>query len=76
MRECNNVSSCHKIKIIDDGDTVMRVICQECHHQYFIRKDPYKQTPEIRQYAEICKRDILQGNDPLFYKYYPWYLNY
>ena len=72
--ECNNISNCHSMKEISDGDTAMRVICEICHHQYVIRKDRIKGVPEKRQYAKLFKRDVLQGNDNLLYKYHPEYL--
>jgi len=74
MTEFDNVSSCHIPITIDEDNSVLRVICSECKHQYFIRKDPNKKVPEIRQYVEIFRKDALQGNDNLFYKYYDRYL--
>ena len=71
--KCNNISNCHDPVTISDGDA-LRVICKQCHHQYIIRKSP-NGAPEIKQYAKIFKRDILQPKDPLFYKIYPHYLN-
>jgi hypothetical protein len=50
-----------------------RVICKECKEQYVIRKD-HRGVPLNRQYAEIFKRDILQSNQNLFYRYFPKYL--
>jgi hypothetical protein len=73
MRECNNISACHELLTIYDLDA-LRVICKRCRHQYFLRKDPIKNVPEKRQYAKVFKKDILQGNDNLFYKYHPQYL--
>lgn len=52
----------------------MRVICKECSHQFVVRKNSFNGAPEKRQYAKIFKKDILQGNDPLLYKYHPRYL--
>ncbi len=72
--ECNNKSNCHNMHIISDGDTAQRVVCTHCHTQYVIRKHHVKGNPEARQYAKLFKRDILQGNDNLFYKYYPQHL--
>lgn len=69
MIECDNVSKCHDLVNINDVDA-MRVICKECKHQYVIRKELVKDVPEKREYARIFKRDILQGKDNLFYKYY------
>lgn len=73
MLECNNKSACHTPKVISDTDA-LRVICVTCKHQYVIRKDPFKGVPENRQYSKIFKKDILQGNDNLLYKYYPQYI--
>ena len=74
MSFCNNISSCHNLKTIVDGESAMRVICTECKHQYVIRKNPYSGAPEKRQYAKLYKRDILQGRENLFYKYYPQHI--
>lgn len=73
--ECNNVSQCHELRIICDGDSCLRVVCTHCWHQYCIRKDPYKGVPENRQYSRVFKREILQGNDNLLYKYFPQFMN-
>lgn len=71
---CNNKSQAHDLVVISDGDTAMRVVCKLCKQPIVIRKDPYKGVPEKRHYAKVFKRDILQGNDNLFYKYYPQHL--
>ena len=71
---CNNISRCHHVVEISDGDSAMRWICKECKETGVIRKDPFKQVPEIRQYVKVFRRDALQGKDPLFYKYYSQYL--
>ncbi len=70
---CDNVARCHELKIIDDTDA-MRVLCTQCKHQFFIRKDPIKNVPEKRQYIKIFKKEALQGNENLFYKYYSQFL--
>lgn len=74
-RLCDNVSRCHNLIEISDGDSAMRVLCKECKVSIIIRKDINKGVPEKRQYAKVFKRDILQGNDNLFYKYHPRYLS-
>lgn len=71
---CNNKSQCHTLLVITDGDSAMRVVCTTCKQPIVIRKDINKEVPEKRQYAEVFKKDILQGNDNLFYKYHPEYL--
>jgi hypothetical protein len=72
--KCNNISKTHNPKTIVDGDTALRVLCIECRHQFTLRKDPFKKVPENREYSKIYKRDILQGKDNLFYKYYSQYM--
>ena len=72
--KCNNISNAHNPKTIVDGDTALRIICTECRHQFTLRKDPFKGVPENREYSKIYKRDILQGKDNLFYKYYSYYM--
>lgn len=72
---CNNISAAHDPITISDGDTAMLVMCKNCKARYTVRKDPYKGVPEKRQYAQIFRRDILQGGDNLFYKYNPQFLH-
>lgn len=69
MSECNNISSTHSPIIVAEDQNAMRIYCTECHNQFVIRKEPFKGVPENRQYSKIFKRDVLQGNDNLFYKY-------
>ena len=70
---CDNTSSCHSLINIDDSEA-LRVICTQCHTQFVIRKDPFTGSPEKRQYIKLFKRDALQGNDNLLYKYHPEFL--
>lgn len=73
MPWCDNKRSCHSLVNIIDTDA-LRVICIQCKQQFVLRKDLNKKVPEKRLYAKIFKKDILQPKDPLFYKYYPQYL--
>ena len=68
---CDNVQRCHKPLEIGEDSNALRWHCTECKESGIIRKDPFKQVPEKREYARIYRRDILQGKDNLFYKYYP-----
>jgi len=70
---CDNISRTHNPVIIAEDDNAMRVICSECKQTKVIRKD-WRGVPENRQYSEFYKRDILQGNDNLLYKYHPEFL--
>lgn len=72
---CDNKSYCHDPVTIANNENAMRVICKQCKKQFVVRKDPFKDAPENRQYSRIFKRDILQPRENLFYKYYPQYLN-
>lgn len=67
---CDNKSSCHNPVVISEDQNATRVGCTECKHQYVIRKD-YRGIHENRQYLEIYRKDSLQPNTNLFYKYYP-----
>jgi len=73
-RDCNNKSNCHDPITIGEDENAMRVLCKVCYKTYIIRKDPIKRVPEKRFYAKIFKRDILQGNDNLLYKYHEEFL--
>ena len=71
---CDNLSACHNPIVIKEDLNAMRVLCTNCKNQYIIRKDYIKDVPENRQYSQIFKKDILQGNDNLLYKYHPEFL--
>ena len=68
---CDNVQRCHNPIEIGQDENATRWYCTECKEIGIIRKDPFKRVPEKREYARIYRRDILQGKDNLFYKYYP-----
>lgn len=70
---CDNINSCHNPITVGEDTNALRVYCKDCHAIIVIRKD-YRGVPEKRQYSEVFKRDILQGNDNLFYRYYPQWL--
>lgn len=71
---CNNISECHNPVTIGEDINALRVYCKICNAIIIIRKSPITGAPEKKHYAEVFKRDILQGNDNLFYKYYPQWL--
>ena len=73
MFKCDNKSHCHDPITIGEDINGLRVHCKQCHTTEVIRKMPWG-TPHKAQYAAFFKRDILQGNDNLFYKYYPQHL--
>lgn len=71
--ECNNKSECHNLIELATDNNATRVICSQCYHQYVVRKD-WRGVPENRQYSKVFRRDSLQPNTNLFYKYYPQFL--
>ena len=70
---CDNFSSCHTPITIGEDNNASRVMCTTCKEQYVLRKD-YRGVHFNRQYSEIFKKEILQGHENLFYKYYPQHL--
>lgn len=66
---CDNVQATHDPFVISDDKDALRVGCKQCNQQFVLRKD-YRGVPNNREYSKIFKRDVLQGNDNLFYKYY------
>ncbi len=70
---CNNFANCHDPITISEDNNASRVLCKTCKNQYVIRKD-WRGIHENRQYSKIFKKEILQGNDNLFYKYNSQYL--
>jgi len=75
IEPCDNIRASHDCVIIGEDMNAARVYCRECKSQYVIRKD-HRGVPLNRQYAEIFKRDILQGGDNLLYKYRPQFLKH
>ena len=74
MKECDNLIKCHNPIVEAETPFEMRVFCKDCKHTYYIRKNPNTEAPDNKVYSKIFKKDILQGHDNLFYKYYPQYL--
>lgn len=65
---CNNYSNCHNTEIIRQDNNAIWVLCTECNEQKRIGLDT-KGSPEHREYGEWFKRDIVQPDHPLYYKY-------
>lgn len=72
---CDNQAYCHNPIIIGEDKNAIRVACDHCWAMAIIRKHPVKNVPENRQYSKFFKKDILQGDDNLFYKYHSELLN-
>jgi hypothetical protein len=71
--ECDNVAYCHDPVTIGEDTNALRVLCKQCKHQYVIRKD-WRGMPDNREYSKLYKKEVLQPNDNLFYRYYPQHL--
>jgi len=67
-RYCNNLDSCHDPEIIGEDNSAILVVCRECYKEELIGKDS-KGSPETLAYSEFFKRELLQPDAPLFYKY-------
>ena len=65
---CNNFSSCHDSEILNEDNNAIYVQCKNCYEETRIGKDT-KGNPEHREYGEWFKRDFVQPDHPLYYKY-------
>lgn len=65
---CNNVANCHDPIIIGEDNNAIFVGCRECPAQERIGKDA-KGNPENCAYSDFFKREIVQPDHPLYYKY-------
>jgi len=65
---CNNYSSCHNAEVLNEDNSAILVYCTHCGAQERIGKD-IKGTPELRLYSEWFKKDVLQPDAPLYYRY-------
>lgn len=65
---CNNVSECHDTEILNEDNSAIFVACKNCYAEARIGKD-IKGNPEHRAYGEWFKRDFVQPDAPLYYKY-------
>lgn len=74
VKECDNKSACHTIVAISEDECAQRVTCVTCKRQYVLRKDAYTGSYERRRAAKILRKDILQGHQNLFYRYYPQWI--
>ena len=68
MTECNNTSATHDPFVLHDDRNALRVFCKTCKKQERIGKDRHG-NPENKLYIEWFKRDSLQPNSNLYYKY-------
>lgn len=65
---CDNIANCHNVIIISEDNNAILVYCKDCGAQERIGKD-IKGNPENRAYSEFFKRELVQPDYPLYYKY-------
>lgn len=65
---CDNKADCHNPEVLSEDNSAIYIQCKQCNKSKRIGKD-IKGNPEHRLYGEWFKRDILQPDVPLFYKY-------
>ncbi len=65
---CNNIAECHDGEVIVEDNNAIRVYCKNCGTQERIGKD-VKGNPEHRAYGDFFKRDFVQPDHPLYYRY-------
>ncbi len=70
---CDNIRDAHDAQIIGEDNNAILWYCSLCGHEGAIFKDE-RGVPHKQQFHDVFKRWTLQGNDPLFYKYYPKFL--
>lgn len=70
---CDNKSDVHDPILVAEGIDADRYFCKNCKANLIIKKD-YRGVYDLRESAELFKRYILQGTEPLFYKVYPRHL--
>lgn len=65
---CDNFSTCHDAIVIGEDNSAIYVHCTQCFKTERIGKDT-KGSPEHRAYSEWFKKDFVQPDHPLYYKY-------
>ena len=66
--KCDNTQICHSPEVINEDNNAILVYCSQCGQQERIGKD-IKGNPEHRLFSEWFKKDTLQPDYPLYYKY-------
>lgn len=70
---CDNTRACHNPTVLGEDSNAARVMCRECKETQVLRKD-WREVFENRAYSRFYRRDSIQPNTDLFYKYYPDYI--
>lgn len=66
---CDNIRACHTPRIINDNDAIV-AICETCKEFGIFRMDR-QGRPDNKEYSKFFRRDILQAESNLYYKYHP-----
>ena len=67
--ECDNLNCCHDCQTTNEEDDGLRLICKQCKHIYILRCDKDGRFNN-REYQKIYRKDTLQPNTNLYYKYH------
>ena len=65
---CDNIANCHNAEIIADDNCAIRTYCNWCGTEERIGRNK-NGDPEHRLYGEWYKKDFVQPDHPLYYKY-------
>lgn len=65
LNSCGDgINSCHDLKYLINEPEHILVYCVNCKHRYYVKPQDKKAC------AKLFKKDILQPNSNLYYKYY------
>jgi len=70
---CDNIEKCHNPTVVGEDESTMLVYCNECEGEFHIPKD-HRGILNNEEYLKIFRRETLQGNQDLFYRYYSQHL--
>lgn len=61
----DNINSVHKIRDLDEYPDVVVGYCERCKRKITVKKR------DLKTYARLYKRDLLQPGENLYYKEWP-----
>jgi hypothetical protein len=67
---CDNKREAHNPLVIYDNNDAMVAVCTLCKASQVFRKDASGRM-DNRAYTQFFRRDVLQANTNLYYKYHP-----
>lgn len=66
---CNNISALHWPEVLNDSGGAIVAHCKLCHAIGIFRYDG-EGRPNNREYSKWFKRDTIQQDHPLYFKYH------